>query len=144
MNDDLIQSQKKQAVYKHKGLFVNVLLVLLSILATIPLFIIIYRYVPNIKIPLSSGIRIDQYLTATLLFLFNFSIIRIFRNITIGLLIAVLIVLLTNEVRNEGRYGISDIVKDYKSLIFYIKKQPIHIPFLNEYKIQIANNSSDL
>ncbi|MFC1731567.1 hypothetical protein ACFL6I_14720 [candidate division KSB1 bacterium] len=139
MNDDLIQPLIQRPVKKNTGFFVHLLLVALSILVTIPLFIIIYRYVPNIKIPFKQGIRIDHYLTFSLIFLFNYLIIKIFRNITIGLLIAVIIVLLTNEVRNEGRYGITDIVKDYQSLIFFIKKQPIHIPFLKEYKMTIRD-----
>ncbi len=139
MPENIVFQSFPESKPKRRAWFTVLLLALLSLLLSFPLFIIIYRYVPDIKLPVGDGVRIDHYLTAILIFLFNYLVVRVFRNIVIGLIIAFSIVLITNEIRNEGRYGISHMIEDYKNLIFYIKSEPIEIPFLKEFKPTIRD-----
>ncbi len=138
-NEEAINIVKPSQNKKKRSWLSIAILVLLAVIITIPLFILIYRYVPDIKVPVGDGYRIDHYLTAFLLFSFIFLLIRIFRHIVLGIIIAVLIVLTSNDIRGDGNYGFSDIIKDYKALLYYIEIQPIKIPFLKEFKMTIKN-----
>lgn len=111
-----------------KKILRSFLLTIVAALLTVPLFIVAYRYFPDIIIPVSGGIRIDH----VLLFIVLFALIRVLvyyiRNFIFGLLIFSLIGLTIGQI--AGKYGFTYFYRQYFDLITYVGSNPVKIPFL--------------
>ncbi len=116
-----------------------IFIILLSIIVTFPIFIIVYRYIPDLVINIdeSRSIRIDHVLTFALIFLVVGLILYYFRYLFVGLFVLVLLILIINQVR--GKYGFSKVINDYSDLITYMESNPVAIPFIKETKMTIRN-----
>jgi hypothetical protein len=113
------------------------ILTVVSALITLPLFVIVYRYVPDIIIPIGEGLRIDHILT----FVAIFAVIRLFvaliRFFLYGLLIMMLFVMIVGQI--SGKYGFTKVFSDYVDLISFVGTNPIKIPFLASNKTTIKD-----
>jgi len=136
------EAEKESSWYKKPRKVMSVIIIIsLSVLITIPIFIIVYRYIPDmvIRINDAQSIRIDHVLTFILIFFIVRFILRTFRYLFIGLFVAIILILTINEIR--GKHGFSEITKDYMDLISYMESNPVKIPFLKETKMTIRNAS---
>lgn len=120
-----------------KRILSSFVLTIIAAVVTIPLFIIVYRYIPDIIIPLGKGLRIDQILTVVVIF----AILRVtayfVRYFLYGALILVILVMVVGQI--AGGFGFTDVYRDYKDLITYVGSNPIRIPFLSGTKTKIPN-----
>lgn len=120
------------AIYTIDGFF--------SLLITIPLFIIIYRYVPDIKLNIGGSFRIDHILTFLFIFILFFVIIRLIsKYVLYSLLVGFLLFIAVNQL--FGSFGFKDLLSDYKDLITYFEDNPVNIPFLVDEKMTIRNSA---
>lgn len=112
-------------------------LTVVSALITLPLFVIAYRYVPDIIVPIGKGLRIDHILT----FVVIFTVIRLFvaliRFFLYGLLILMLFVMLVGQI--TGKYGFTTMYANYIDLITFVGNNPVKLPFLSNTKTTIKD-----
>lgn len=89
---------------------------LITALITLPVFIIVYRFVPSIILPIGDGFKLDHILTFSLVFSLIFIFVRTFRLYVYIIAISGLIVMtITNF---SGIYTMNDLFYDYKTLLF--------------------------
>ncbi len=139
--DDIFLQMEKESRRerrrKERNLLTSVALLLLAILITIPLFVLVYRYVPDVKINLGQVIRIDHFLTFLLILLVIRLVVNVFRKVFLGLLLATLIVMGINEARS--RYGFSELYNDYMDMLAYVQDNPMKLPFMRDVKMTVRN-----
>jgi hypothetical protein len=103
-------------------------LTLISALITLPLFVLLYRYVPDIIIPAGKGVRIDH----VLLFAIIFIVVRLLTGLTryffYGLTLLVLILLTAGQI--SGKYGFTHVFSMYRDLLGNMGRNPVSIPFM--------------
>lgn len=109
----------------------------MALLLTIPVFVIVYRYVPDIKLNIWQVIRVDHVLTFLLIFLIFRLLLNVFRKIVIGLFIAFLIILGINEAR--GMYGFSTLYRNYMDMITFVQDNPMKLPFMKDVDMTVRN-----
>jgi hypothetical protein len=121
-----------------KRILSSFILTIVSAFITIPIFIIVYRYVPNIIVPIGKGLRIDHILTVAVIF----TIIRIItyyvRFFLYGTVILLVFVLIIGQI--VGGFGFTNIYKKYMDMISYVGSNPIRIPFLGDIKSTIEDS----
>jgi hypothetical protein len=114
------------------------IVILLSFIISAPLFIILYRYFPNITIELGTTFRLDLILSFLVVFIPVFTILRFFnKKIIIGFMGSFLIAMSILQVLNI--YSFNRIKTSYLELINYVENNPVNIPFLREEKMTIRN-----
>lgn len=113
------------------------LLTLLAALITLPLFIIAYRFVPDIILPVGNGFRIDHILAFILIFTLIRILLQFIRNFVFGLMIFLLLGMTVGQI--SGRFGFTHLYTQYVDLITYFGSNPVKIPFLREEKKSIPN-----
>ncbi len=122
---------KAEGKNKH-GFLKKVISFIATIIITIPLFIILYQYVPETKIVIADtyNLRFDHILSFIIVFALINLLVKLLKNIVFGIAIMVIIVLTINFFRNK--YSYKDIYTDYKSLVMYLVEKPVKVPFLPE------------
>ncbi|MCB0478409.1 MAG: hypothetical protein KDC84_09615 [Crocinitomicaceae bacterium] len=96
---------------------------LITAFITLPVFIIVYRYVPKLELPIGDGFRLDHILTFILIFSLVFIFVRTFRfYIYIIAIIGLIGMTFTNF---TGMYTMGDLVHDYKELLFDLSKETV-------------------
>ncbi|MCF8332379.1 MAG: hypothetical protein K9H84_08005 [Bacteroidales bacterium] len=133
MEKDVQRSRRK----KRRNFVSSLALLFLSLLLTIPAFVVVYRYVPDVKIDLGQVIRLDHILTFLLILFVIRMLVSVFRKIVLGMLVATLIVLGINEVRDQ--YGFSSLYMDYMDMLTYVQDNPMKLPFLKGAKMTVRN-----
>ncbi|MEZ4938642.1 MAG: transglutaminase domain-containing protein [Crocinitomicaceae bacterium] len=90
---------------------------------TLPVFIIVYRYVPKIELPFGDGFRLDHILTFLIIFSLVFVFVRTFRlYIYIIAIIGLIGMTFTNF---TGIYTLEDLFYDYKELLFDLSQETV-------------------
>lgn len=121
-----------------KKVITHIALTVASLLISAPVFIIIYRYVPDIMINISgTSIRLDHILTAV----FIFGIIRYLLELVkrqVFYVFVTSIVLLT-VCHFSGIVTWSDVSHKYADMIAYVESNPVYIPFLRDEKMTVRN-----
>lgn len=115
----------------------NAVLTLMSILITIPLFIVVYRFVPDMILKLGNGIRIDHIVSFSVILVIIRYIVGSFKYIFIGLFVVMILFFTFSQI--IGRYGFTGVYKDYLDLVSYMENNPVNIPFFKEGKMTIRN-----
>lgn len=128
---------KKELVEDSKRILSSFVLTLISAILTVPLFILVFRYMPDIRLPIGDGLRID----GILLVLVIFAILRVtayfVRYFLYGASAVLLVVLLVGQL--VGGFGFSDVYRSYYDLVTYVGTSPVKIPFLGEVKSNIPD-----
>ena len=103
-----------------------------TLLIVIPLFIIIYKFIPSIKFVIADKyvILLDQVLTFIVIFFLIRLLVKLLKKFVAGIVIMIIVYLTFNLFLHK--YSFSDIYKDYKSLVIYLKEEPIKVPFVPE------------
>jgi hypothetical protein len=110
----------------------------LALAITAPIFIIVYRFFPNLSIDIGFIIRIDLILSFLLVYISVFTILRFFgKKIILGFVSSFLIVMTFLQIFNL--YSFNQIKNSYLELISHVENEPVALPFLNESKMTIRN-----
>lgn len=133
-----IQDNWKSGISKTEKIILNLIAVGLSFLITAPLFIIVYRYIPDMKISIGETFRLDHILTFSFLFLLFFTLFKLINKVYMySALTAIVIFIAVNQL--IGNYGVKDMIGKYKDMISYFEDNPVNIPFLADEKMTIRN-----
>jgi hypothetical protein len=107
--------------------FAHVVIVyLVSLLLTLPLFVILYPYVPAMVIPFGDGLKVDHLLTFTALLLAFIVLVRKFQTVVYAVLIMGLLGLTVTGLL--GQYGFSDMYRDYADLLRDLRERSLNTP----------------
>ncbi len=115
-----------------------IVLTILALLISLPLFIILYRYVPDFIINIHGKvIRIDHLLTGILVF----AVIRYLLGLVdrFVLYIFLFAAVLFSVSHFTGWYTYADFSRRYLDLIAYVESNPVKIPFLKDEKMTVRN-----
>lgn len=111
---------------------------LIALFITAPIFIIVYRFFPDLTINLGTIIRIDLILSFLIVYVPIFTILRFFgRKLILGFVTSFIIIMTVLQVFNI--YSFNQIKDSYLELINYVDTNPIAVPFLPENKMTIRN-----
>lgn len=126
-----ISFEKIKKIIRYDWMIV-VLNVLISLIITVPAFILFYKYVPEIKLVIADKhvLRLDYIFTALVIFTLIYLVVRLIKKIMLGVILMVFIYLFTNMILHK--YSFREIAQDYKSLIIFLIEEPVEVPFLPE------------
>mgnify|MGYP000162105127 CR=1 FL=1 len=147
---EIAQNQPEQSEEKKgNSIYQSVLLIsVITALVSMPAFIIVYKYIPVISIPIGSGFRIDHILTFGLIYAFFYVLIKKFRIIVYGGLILGLVALTITNFMDV--YTLKNVYHDYKSMLFSLSERSVNstfkqneIEYTKEQEIRQAINYQD-
>jgi hypothetical protein len=131
------QTPARELYDDSKKILSNFVLTVISAVITIPIFIMVYRYIPDIIIPLGKGMRVDHILTILVIF----AVIRVaayfIRYFLYGASIILINVLIVGQF--VGGFGFTDLYRQYQDLVYYVGSNPMRIPFLGLTKSSVKN-----
>lgn len=133
-----IQDNWKNGIGKTEKIILNMIAIGLSFLVTAPLFIIVYRYIPDMKISIGETFRLDHILTFSVLFIIFFTIFKLIKKVYLYSALTAFVIFLTVS-QLSGKFGLSDMITKYKDMISYFEDNPVNIPFLADEKMTIRN-----
>lgn len=124
----MVQQEGKHDTIVHSGdRFAHVVIVyLVALLLTLPLFMIIYPYVPEMVLPVGDGLKVDHILTFVLLMAAFIILVRKFQTAVYVVLIMGLIVLTVTGL--IGHYGFMDMYRDYADLLRDLRESSVRAP----------------
>lgn len=134
-NHDAPVTASHEILDDSKRILSNFILTIVSALLTIPLFIIVFRYLPDIVI---DGFRIDHILALVIIFAVIRTTVYFIRFFLYGLLIVLFVVLVVGQF--VGKFGFTDMYRNYIDLISYVGSNPIKIPFFPNIKTTIPDS----
>jgi hypothetical protein len=95
------------------------LIAVITAVLSLPLFIIVYGYVPEITLPFGDGVRIDHFLVFILVFVVVYFLVKKLRIIVYGLIIVGLVILTYTNF--TGTYGLKDLYHDYSTMLYSLQ-----------------------
>jgi hypothetical protein len=113
-------------------------LTIIAAVITVPLFIMLYRYMPDIILPIGKGLRIDHLLLMIVIFTVLRVLAYFVRFFLYGASIIVVIVLIVGQF--AGGFGFTDMYRNYYDLVTWVGSNPVKIPFLAGVKTNIPNS----
>ncbi len=133
-SDNAEKSPGKELLDDSRRIMSSFVLTIIAALLTVPLFIILYRYIPDVII---GGVRIDHVLTIALLF----TILRVaayfIRYFLYGATAVTILIMIVGQI--TGGFGFTDVYHKYRDLITYIGSNPVRIAVLGETKTNIPD-----
>ena len=135
--ENSISKDEKNKILGSKFLYF-IIIIFLSGLITAPLFIIFYRYFPNMIIDIGIVLRLDMILCFLIIFTLIFTALRFFkRKFIYGFIGSFLVILAFLQLFNI--YSFQQMKQSYLDLIYYVEDNPIKLPFLSESQMTIRN-----
>lgn len=135
MSEQIEKIEEKEETTSKKGNSIYQSVVLIGIITAIvsmPAFIVVYKYIPVISIPIGDGFRIDHILTFSAIFAFFYIFIKKFRLIVYGILILGLVAITITNFSNI--YTLKNLYHDYKSMLYNLSEGGVDSQFKkNEY-----------
>lgn len=92
-----------------------VIVYLVAVLLTLPLYLIIYPFVPELVLPIGDGIRAEHFVTFACVLIAFIVLVRRFRTAVYLALMAGLVVVTFTSL--AGRYSFADLYRDYAELL---------------------------
>ena len=105
----------------------NLILSVLSLLGTIPIFITAYRHMPIIEIPIGEGFRVGHILAFVIIFILLYLVIRKFSKIAFVLSGIGFVALMISSF--TGHYGIRNFYYDYAALLANLQEHGVQLNF---------------
>lgn len=118
MRNEVMDQQEasgKHLVHTGDRMAHAVIVYLVAVLLTLPLFIIVYPFVPEFSLPIGDGVRVDHFLTFGLILLSFIVLVRKFQVVVYGALMLGLVVLTFTSL--SGRFGFGDMYRSYAELL---------------------------
>lgn len=127
----------KDRILGSKILYFLIIIILAAII-TAPLFIIFYRYFPNMIINIGITIRLDMILCFLGIFILIFTLLRFLKQKFIyGFIGSFVVVMAMLQLLNI--YSFQQMKQSYFDLINYVENNPIELPFMSENQMTIRN-----
>ena len=101
-----------------------VIIYLVALLVTLPLFIILYPYVPELRVP--PGFRVDHLLTFAVLLIALIILVRRFQMMVYVLLVVGAVAITITGL--GGGYGFRDLYGDYAMFLHSLRNTTVHVP----------------
>jgi len=100
-----------------------------SAVLTLPLFIILYKFMPKIQFNVGESlIKLDYIILFLVIFFLTYYLLKKFRNLVIGICVAGLVVItITNF---SGIYTLGDLKADYYSFLFKLSGDSFEVDFI--------------
>ena len=133
----MLNERTKNKIWGSKILYFSII-IMLSALVTVPLFIIFYRYFPNMIINIGIVIRLDMILCFLIIFILIFTVLRFLnRKLVYGFIGSFIVALAILQLFNI--YSFQQMKQSYSDLINYVEDNPIKLPFMSETQMTIRN-----
>jgi hypothetical protein len=132
----------KELLDDSKRILSSFVLTIIAAVVTVPLFIMLYRYMPDVILPIGKGLRIDHLLLIILIFAMLRTAAHFLRIFLYGATVVVLIVLIVGQF--AGGFGFTDMYRNYYDLVTWVGSNPVKIPFLAGTKTKIPNGEKIL
>ena len=136
---------KKSFISSLKEPTSGLIISILTLIVSMPIFITFYKLIPIIYLPFSDNLRIDHILLFCLIFIFVYILIRKLAKIIYVVLGVAFIGLLVSTF--TGHYGVRNSYYDYSSMLYNINENGIqlnfeekHDPFSKKAQIAVAVN----
>lgn len=124
--------------HKWQKYTVHLVLTLIALLISTPLFIMTYRFVPDLIFRFDShSVRIDHFLTGIIIFGCIRYLLGLIQHLALYVFLAILILVSLSHF--TGWFTYSDARHRYLDLISYVESNPVRIPFLKDEKMTIRN-----
>lgn len=109
-------AKKPDPVVKAGDRMAHVVIVyLVAVLLALPLFIIIYPFVPELVLPIGEGVRVEHFLTFACVLIAFIVLVRRFQGVVyVALMVGLVGITLTSI---TGGYGFADLYRDYAQLL---------------------------
>ncbi|HRH68964.1 MAG TPA: hypothetical protein PLB89_05615 [Flavobacteriales bacterium] len=121
------QESGKDRIARAGDRFAHVVIVyLVALLLGLPLFIILYPFVPEMVLPFGEGVRVDHLLTFSVIMVAFIVLVRKFQTVVYVALIAGLVGLTITGL--VGRYGFMDMYRDYAALLNNLRETAVNAP----------------
>lgn len=128
---------------KQANTYYLIFISIVSLLFTLPSFIVLYRYVPDLVIDFGEGVRLDHILTFIVCFVVIFSLLLLVnRKFLLGLAGSIIVVISVFQL--TGALTVNEIFSKYSDMMDFVKNTPVNIPFLAEEKMTIRNSAKIL
>jgi len=108
------------------GLAHGVVLYVVALLLALPLFLMIYPFVPVIVLPVSGGVRVDQLLAFAIVLAAMVILVRRFQLAVFGLLVVGVAAITVTGL--SGGYGFRDLYRDYGVFLHSLKESTHALP----------------
>lgn len=103
-----------------------IIIYLVALLLSIPLFIILYPYVPAITLPIGTGYRVDHLLTFMVVLIAFIVLVRRFQMVVyVALIVGLGAITITGL---TGGYGFRDLYGDYAVFLHSLRATTVHVP----------------
>ncbi|MBL7945061.1 MAG: hypothetical protein JNN32_03285 [Flavobacteriales bacterium] len=108
--------QEQQQVVRAGDRMAHMVIVyLVAVLLTVPLYIILYPFVPELVLPIGEGIRVEHFITFACVLIAFIVLVRRFQVVVyVALMTGLVAITLTSLM---GRYGFGDLYRDYAELL---------------------------
>lgn len=110
----------------------GVIIYLVALFVAIPLFLILYPYMPELVIPIGRGLRIDHVLLLLLLLAGIVVLVRRLQVVVYALLVFGLAVLTVTSL--TGRYGFRDLYRDYGMFLHTLRESTRPLPITRQMR----------
>lgn len=125
-SDDENRSPIEQERDSGYGLAHAIIIYLVALLLSLPLFIILYPYVPAIELPIGQGYRMDHLITFVLILAAFIILVRRFQMAVYLVLIIGLGAITVTGL--TGGYGFRDVYGDYAVFLHSLRATTVHVP----------------
>ena len=112
------------------GLAHAVIVYLVALLLALPLFIILYPFVPELWIPIGDGIRIDHAFTFVLILVAFIVLVRRFQAIVYCVLIVGMLSVTVTTI--TGSYTFGRLYSDYAGFLTSLRETTVHVPLASQ------------
>ena len=123
------------------GLAHAVVVYLVALLLTLPLFIILYPFVPELVLPIGEGIRIDHAFTFVLILVAFIVLVRRFQMMVYMILIVGMLAVTVTTV--TGTYTFGRMYNDYAEFLTSLRETTVHVP-LASHKLRPFHDAEKL
>ncbi len=112
------------------GLAHAVIVYLVALLLTLPLFIILYPFVPELVLPIGEGLRIDHAITFVLILVAFIILVRKFQILVYTVLILGMLAITVTTI--TGSYTFGRMYNDYAEFLGSLRETTVHVPLASQ------------
>lgn len=133
VEDDAMEQDRRDRGYGPGHLLV---LYTVALLLALPMFIILYPFVPSITLPIGGGIRVDHVLTFGVLLTAFLVLVKRFQLMVYAVLVVGLLALTITGM--SGVYGFGDLYDDYAVFLHSLRKHTVQLPSASSGEVPFA------
>ena len=137
LEEEIIEPQKDKKNDRVKGITRALVVYIIALFLALPLFVIVFPYVPTVELPLGSGFRLDHFITLIGLLLVCIAVVRQFEVYIYTISLVGIVVLSFTSF--TGKYGFTELYADYASFLNGLRLRPVEVPFLGANTMPFAD-----